>query len=57
VITIGEVLDKKGAQEILKVGKSTLEKLMRQEDFPVHKIGKLVRFDKEELIEWLKKQK
>lgn len=57
MIAIGEILDKDGAQEVLKVGKSTLERLMKQPDFPVHRIGKLVRFDKDELTEWLKKQK
>lgn len=47
----------KEAAEYLKMGRSTLYKLVRQNRVPVHKAGREWRFDAAELDEWLKSGK
>jgi excisionase family DNA binding protein len=53
---MGEILNKEQACEFLGISKTMLEKLMRNKEIPVHRIGKLAKFDKEELREWLLKK-
>ena len=42
------------AAQYLKIGKSTLYNLARKGKVPAHKMGRVWRFDAEELDEWLK---
>lgn len=47
----------KEAAEYLKMGRSTLYKLVNEEKVPAHKAGREWRFDAEELDEWMKSGK
>ncbi len=38
----------------LKIGKSTIYRLAREGDLPAHRIGRVWRFDAEELDDWLR---
>ncbi len=42
------------AAQYLKMGKSTLYDLARKGNIPAHKMGRVWRFDAEELDSWLK---
>ena len=42
------------AAKYLKMGKSTIYKLASEGNIPVHRAGRVWRFDAEELDEWLK---
>ncbi|MBU1318827.1 MAG: helix-turn-helix domain-containing protein [candidate division Zixibacteria bacterium] len=42
------------AAKHLKIGKSTIYRLAREGDLPAHRMGRVWRFDAEELDEWLK---
>ena len=44
----------KDAAEYLKMGRSTVYKLLREGKLPAHKAGREWRFDAEELDKWLK---
>ena len=52
-----EWLTLKEAAEYLKMGKSTVYKLVRESRIPAHKAGREWRFDAAELDEWLKSGK
>lgn len=41
----------------LRINKGTLHKLIRNGTIPAFRVGNLWRIDKDELIDWLKKQK
>lgn len=45
------------AREFLRINKGTLHKLIRKGDIPAFRVGNLWRIDKEELMEWLKRQR
>ena len=47
----------KGAARYLKMGRSTLYKMLRESRIPAHKVGREWRFDAAELDEWLKSGK
>jgi excisionase family DNA binding protein len=49
-------LSKKEASKILGVSESMIDKL-RTKGLPFHKVGKLVKFDEDEVTAWFKKQK
>jgi len=42
------------AAKHLKIGKSTLYRLAREGELPAHRMGRVWRFDAEELDKWLK---
>jgi excisionase family DNA binding protein len=42
------------AAKHLKIGKSTIYRLARAGDLPAHRVGRIWRFDVEELDSWLK---
>jgi len=42
------------AAKHLKIGKSTIYRLAREGDLPAHRMGRVWRFDAEELDKWLK---
>jgi len=42
------------AAKHLKIGKSTIYRLARDGGLPAHRMGRVWRFDAEELDEWLK---
>jgi excisionase family DNA binding protein len=42
------------AAKHLKIGKSTIYRLAREGDLPAHRMGRVWRFDAEELDEWMK---
>jgi len=42
------------AAKHLKIGKSTIYRLAREGDLPAHRMGRVWRFDAEELDQWLK---
>ena len=44
----------KDAAEYLKMGRSTMYKLLHEGKLPAHKAGREWRFDAEELDKWLK---
>lgn len=45
------------AAQYLKMGKSTLYDLARKGKVPAHKMGRVWRFDEEELDQWLRSDK
>jgi len=47
----------KEAAEYLKMGKSTVYKLVRERKIPAHRTGREWRFDAEELDKWMKSGK
>ncbi|MCM1567016.1 MAG: helix-turn-helix domain-containing protein [Dehalobacter sp.] len=49
-----EVLDVTQAAELLKIGRSTLLKLVRENVIPAKKVGRQWRFSRQALLEWLK---
>jgi excisionase family DNA binding protein len=42
------------AAKHLKIGKSTIYRLAREGDLPAHRMGRVWRFDAEELDAWVK---
>lgn len=44
------------ARDFLRINKGTLHKLIRNGAIPAFRVGNLWRIDKDELIDWLKKQ-
>lgn len=42
------------AAKHLKIGKSTIYRLAREGDLPAHRVGRVWRFDVEELDKWMK---
>ena len=50
-------LTMKEAAEYLKMGRSTIYKLLREGNLPAHKVGREWRFDAAELDEWVKSGK
>jgi len=42
------------AAKHLKIGKSTIYRLAREGDLPAHRMGRVWRFDAEELDKWMK---
>jgi len=42
------------AAKHLKIGKSTIYRLAREGDLPAHRMGRVWRFDAEELDRWVK---
>jgi len=42
------------AAKHLRIGKSTMYRLARGGDLPAHRVGRVWRFDADELDEWLK---
>jgi len=42
------------AAKHLKIGKSTIYRLARSGGLPAHRVGRIWRFDAEELDEWMK---
>ena len=51
-----EILTTKEAAHFLKISTLTLRKMIREDKFPAHKIGRKWIFIKSELLEWVKKQ-
>ena len=51
-----EVLTFEEAKKYLKVSDSTLYRLVQRRKIPASKVGRVWRFRKEGLLEWLKKQ-
>lgn len=51
-----ELMDVKECAELLKVKVSWLRKKVFLREIPFTKLGALVRFDKAEIIEWVKEQ-
>jgi excisionase family DNA binding protein len=43
------------AAKHLKIGKSTIYRLAREGDLPAHRMGRVWRFDAEELDAWVKR--
>jgi excisionase family DNA binding protein len=52
-MTSGDLFDKKGLAEYLKIGRATLQKLMAAKAFPYIKIGRRVLFRKADIDKWL----
>ncbi len=46
------LLDVGGAAELLGVSKATVNKLMKSNGLPFMKIGKLVRFNRQAVLDW-----
>lgn len=51
-----DMLDRKGVAELLKVHVNTVDNLVKK-GMPSYKIGKSRRFDKDEIINWVKEEK
>lgn len=47
-----DLLTRAEVQAWLRISKRTLDKMMRNRQIPFHKIGKSVRFKRQELEEW-----
>ena len=51
-----EVLYPSEARKLLRIGKSTMQKLLQRDDFPAEKIGARWYINKSQLIEWINNQ-
>lgn len=51
-----ELLTFEEARRFLRLHRGTLYKLIRKGDLPAFRVGKQWRIDKDELIDWLRKQ-
>lgn len=49
-----EILTIEEATKFLKIGKTTLYKLARENKIPAQKVGREWRFLKSEIVEWMK---
>lgn len=54
---MNEILTIKELKEILKISRSKAYELVKMKDFPIIKIGKSIRINKDELFKWLQNQK
>lgn len=52
-----EFLTLKEAAKFLKIGVATLNRFLREEGIPSYKIGGRRLFEKNELVEWVKKHR
>ncbi len=52
-----EVLTFEEVRQLLKISKSTLYSLARKGEIPAKKIGRQWRFFREDLIEWVERQR
>lgn len=52
-----EMIDVNECAQILGLSVSTLRKMCMRKEIPYHKLGRMVRFYKPDLINWLKKNK
>jgi excisionase family DNA binding protein len=50
-------LTTKETSEFLRISTSTLNRLIKQEKIPSHKVGGRRLFDKDELIDWVRSPK
>lgn len=48
-----EILTKQQLAELLQVTERTIDRL-REEGMPFFKVGKVIRFEREEVLKWLK---
>ena len=48
------ILTKKGLSELFGVSRRTIERWMKYEGLPYLKMRRLVRFEKEKVIKWMK---
>lgn len=44
-------------KELLNISRSKAYELVKMKDFPIVRIGKCIRINKNDLFEWLQKQK
>jgi excisionase family DNA binding protein len=51
-----EVLDLQGACEYLQVAKTTMYKYLKTGSIPAFKVGRMYRFKREVLDEWMRQQ-
>ena len=50
-----EVMTIKDVQEFLKISKNTAYDLIKREEFPVVRLGRLLRINREKFLEWFDK--
>lgn len=50
-----EVMTIKDVQEFLKISKNTAYDLIKREEFPVVRLGRLLRINREKFFEWFDK--
>ena len=50
-----EVMTIKDVQEFLKISKKTAYDLIKREEFPVVRLGRLLRINREKFLEWFDK--
>lgn len=50
-----EVMTIKDIQEFLKISKNTAYDLIKREEFPVVRLGRLLRINREKFLEWFDK--
>ena len=51
-----EILTIKEASQFLKIGKTTLYKLARNDEIPARKVGREWRFVRSQLLEWMEER-
>ena len=51
------LMTKRQLAECLNISERTIEKFCSTEDLPKHKFGKAVRFDFQEVIDWLRERR
>ena len=49
-------IDAREVSQIIKVTQAHVHKMARNKKIPAYKLGGIWRFDKQEILEWVKKQ-
>lgn len=52
-----ELMTEKEVRDILRVSRTTLWKLRKNEKFPFSKVGRQYRYSMKEILEWMKERK
>ena len=52
-----ELMTEKEVREMIRISRTTLWKLRKNEGFPFTKVGRQYRYSKKEILEWMKERK
>lgn len=52
-----ELMNEKEVRELLRISRTTLWKLRKNEKFPFSKVGRQYRYSRKEILEWMKEKK
>ncbi|MCK5160761.1 MAG: helix-turn-helix domain-containing protein, partial [Candidatus Aureabacteria bacterium] len=52
-----ELMTEREVREMIRISRTTLWKLRKNEGFPFTKVGRQYRYSKKEILEWMKERK